>query len=358
MAGIDPSGDLALQPHSFQLAELVEELSSSTPGKRSSYVREVGKLITSQGFGSVSQPGAVALPTAFFVRELAGRATRDLNAGTASEGGDLIAGRMIDVARAARSLLALDAAGVPRIELRSTGPVSFARWNPETSLGGWCAEGGTSSGTDITVSEVTAMPRSAYASVRITRRLRLQTSFDVEQSLLLELAAAGRHTLEHGLLNGESSASKPLGLLHVPGASSVTWAAADYPTRSEVVEMIEAYAAAYGNLSQARFLASSALIAKMLVTESASGTAQFVLAADDATPRLIGVPVIISEAMPADRLLLLDPTQQRLVFWGAPAAIVDRMKYALQGDSELHVYNDCDVVSINPAQICIGKGAA
>ena len=354
MTAKDKNAALVFEPHSFMLSALATDLAN--PISERSYERHVGQMVAER-YPDAIKRGATALPTRHFLRDLIGANTRDLTAGTAATGGDLVFGRMIDVADAARPQNALDVAGVPRLELSATGPVAFPRWVAETSLGGWVAEGGTAGTTNLTVKEVTATPRSAYATVTISRRLSLQTAFDVEQAILRELAAATRATLEDGFINGDGSSNKPLGLLNVSSATTNTWAGAT-PTHAELITQLQNYTENHGRLDQARWLANSDLIARLMAAEATASTGVFRLAMADSQPTILGVPVVISEALPDTRLVLFNPQQARTVYWGAPAAMADRASGMLRGDVRLIVYNDADCVVLHPEQFCIGKAAA
>lgn len=338
------------QVGSYMLSRLVGDLSrpAGSPKVRS-FEHHVCSILRDKGF-EPSQPIAHPLPTRQFVR--------DLGVADATTGGDLVFGRMIDVAAAARPQNALDLAGTPRLELVGNGPVAFTRWVKESSLGGWISEGGQAGAPDLTVKQVNASPKSSYASIRVSRRLLQQSAIDVEQSLLQELSAAVRATFEAGFFTGTGSSSQPLGLLNIPGATVNTnpWAGAT-PTRAEMVTQVENYTTNHGRLDRAAWFASSNLIARLLVQEAASGTGIFNLTIEGARPTILGIRVYISEEMPDDQLLLLDPTLLRMVFWGAPAALVDRMTYDTTGDVVLFLYNDSDLIATFPEQVCISKAA-
>ena len=281
---------------------------------------------------------------------------RALGASSASEGADLIIASVQRVAAAARPQLALDLAGVPRLELRSVGPVSFPAWTPEVTPGGWLGEGATAAENQLTVQDVSASPRSAYAYLDLSRQLQLAVPL-IEGDVLAELGRAVRQVLEVGFINGSGSQNQPLGLLNIPGATRNSWLAAT-PTRAELIEQLQNFSEAHGTLSNARWLLNSDLVGRMLASEAAASTGVFNLAVDNARPNILGVPAIISEAMPDDRLLLINPPSLRQVFWGSPAALSDPFTYDVSGTLRLLIYNDCDIISLYPSQVCIGQGAA
>lgn len=280
---------------------------------------------------------------------------RALGAVTASQGADLIIASVQRVAAAARPQLALDLAGVPRLELRGTGPLTLPSWKPETVPGGWLGHSASGTENQLTVQTANASPRSCYAYLDLSREIQKLVPL-IEGDVLVELGRAVRNVLENGFINGTGSEHQPLGLLRIPGATRNNWAAAT-PTRAELITQLENFSKAHGSLSTARWLLNSDLIARMLASEAAASTGVFNLAIENSRPTILGVPAIISEAMPDDRLLLIEPQSIRQVYWGSPAALSDPYTHDISGSLRLLVYNDADCVSLQPAMVCVGGPA-
>ena len=280
---------------------------------------------------------------------------RALGATSASQGADLIVASVARVAAAARPQLALDVAGVSRLELKGTGPISLPSWVPEVTPGGWIGEGGHAAENQLTVKTVDATPKSCYAYLDLSRELQKAVPM-IEADVLVELARATRNVLEVGFINGLGNQNQPLGLLRTPGASRNSWAAAT-PTRPELITTLQHFSEAHGNLGAARWVLNSDLTARMLASEVAASTGVFNLAIDNARPTILGVPAIISEAMPDNRILLFDPSTVRMVFWNTPSMLADPFTFDTSGTLRLLIYNDCDIVTLQQAQLAIGEGA-
>ena len=288
------------------------------------------------------------LPDAVFARAL--------GAVSASEGADLIIASVQRVAAAARPQLALDLAGVPRLDLRGSGPVTLPSWVPEVTPGGWLAHGANGVENQLTVQTANASPKSCYAYLDLSREIQQLVPM-IEADVLVELGRATRNVLETGFINGSGSESQPLGLLNIPGATRNNWAAST-PTRAELITQLQNFSEAHGSLNTARWMLNSDLIARMLASEAAAQTGVFNLSIENSRPTILGVPAIISEAMPDDRLMLIEPQSIRQVFWGSPAALSDPYTHDVSGTLRLLVFNDADIVSLQPAMVCIGQGAA
>ena len=280
---------------------------------------------------------------------------RALGAVSASEGADLIVASVQRVAAAARPQLALDLAGVPRLELRGTGPITLPSWVPEVTPGGWLSHGANGAENQLTTKTANASPKSCHAYLDLSREL-LKSVPMIEADVLVELGRATRNVLEVGFINGSGSENQPLGLLNIPGATRNSWLGAT-PTRAELIVQLQNFSEAHGNLGNARWLLNSDLIARMLATEAAASTGVFNLAIENARPTILGVPAIISEAMPDDRLMLIDPQTIRMVFWNSPSMLVDPFTFDTSGTLRVLVYNDADCITLQQEQVCIGEAA-
>ena len=323
------------------------------PGFRKGFEARLGDVLAANGLDAatpatpVSRHPQAILPTRALCRALGSDA--------ASTGGDLAVSSVQRVAESARPATALDRAGVIRLEVGAGASIAFPTWDPESTAGSWIAEGGAGYDPDLTVRQVDATMKICSAHITISRRLR-QAVADVEANVLLELQRSVAGVIETGFLNGSGSEHEPLGLCNVPAAHSQTFGAA-VPTRTEIIGMLQKYAAAHGNLSRATWVVGSTLAAALLLAEVTTGSGQFLASiGPNGQPLLAGVPVILSDYMPADKLLLIDPTTIRTVFWGAPYAMLDKFSggMSINGSSCLIVYNACDVVSLQPLQIVVG----
>lgn len=304
------------------------------------------------------RPGAVvSLPTRSAVRV----AKRDLTVGVSSAGGDLAFSTAMAVAAAARPRLVLDQAGVEVVQLTAkAADLTFPRWSPETVPGGWVGEGSSGSELNLETATATASPRQAYAHVELSRQLRKSVA-DVEGAVLGELARAVRGVLETGFLQGIGSESQPLGLCSMVDADTDAQEvnfAGSVPTLPEINDMMAAYLSAHGSYDRAVWIAPSALAVSLLETEKATQTGQFI--AEASLPNglsIQGRPLLVSDYMPAGQMLLFDPSTIRQVFWASPFALLDRYSdnRDLRGDAMLLIYNICDVVSLYPAQVVVGR---
>lgn len=341
---------MKIPPQPYSLARLIEGLSTNRDATPEVLL---GEAMYAPDTDSPQPPLRMGSRSALLPTEGMARA---LGAQSAAGGADLIVASVQRVAAAVRPQNALDVAGVPRLELMGVGPVSLPAWTPEATPGGWLGEGATASENQLTVHTVDVSPKSCYAYLDITRQL-LKAVPLIEADVLYELGRAIRSVLEDGFINGSGSENQPLGLMNLPGATRNTWNGAT-PTRAELIEQLQNYTERFGNLANARWVLNSDLVGRMLAQEVASGTGQFVMQIDpNGRPTCLGVPMVLSEAMPNNRLLLIDPQSLRIAYWASPAALIDPFTFDTSGTLRLLVYNDCDIAALYPELVCIGGAA-
>jgi HK97 family phage major capsid protein len=325
----------------FHLARLLQAMSTGAD----SYEASVCELQLQRNVETDRQSGAVFLPDATL--------TRDLGIGTAADGGDLAAPNgLAAVAAAARPQLVLDRIGCRRLEVVSTGPISMPRWTRST--GGWVQEFGAAAVLNSQVESVTASGRMAAARIGVSRKMLLMAEA-IEPALLAEVERSVADVLEGGFISGSGANSQPHGLIH-QGGGSVTFGAAT-PTHPELLDMLEAYGDADGDLARAVWLLHPSDMADLMKASVAAGSGETVLQWADGAHRIAGLPVHPTRHVSEGKVLLLDPQAVTQVYWGSPQLISDRFSSgkSLSGALELVVLSLADVAVLNPAHVVVGS---
>lgn len=202
---------------------------------------------------------------------------RDLTAGSAAGGGhtvatELMSDNFIDMLR-------------NRMEVMNLGATMMTNLNGNVAIpkqaGGasayWVAESGSPTESAPSFSQVTMTPKTVGAFSDISRKLLLQSSIDVENFVRNELATTLALEIDRAAISGSGSSNQPTGILATSGIGSVaggTNGAA--PTWANMVALETAVAAANADVGTLNYLTNSAVRGKLLTTEKASGTAQFV----------------------------------------------------------------------------------
>ena len=311
-----------------------------------SYETDLAALIQRKAEQSQLVSGAFALPCAAFNTQVGINVVqRDLIAGTATAGGNVVKTGLQAVADAARPPLLLEKVGVQRLEVTNTGTVS---------LPGWIAESGTASQLNTTVQARTAGGKMASARLAISRRMLLQ-SLEIEAHLLREISQAMAAVIEAGLLMGDGTNTAPTGLFNTTGASTQAFAGAT-PTYAELLAMVNTAAAADADLTRCCFLMHPTLFATLLRTSTGVGTGEPIIEFEDNAHRLGGFPVYSTRHVTNGKVLFFDPGFVRSVWWGAPQLIADSYSNgkSLSGAMELVLMNLVDIAVLHPATVVAG----
>ena len=199
---------------------------------------------------------------------------RDLNSADEADlfGEDYRGGDFIDVLRNASSVMSAGARTLNGL----SGDVRIPKKLTAAAAGWIASEGGASSESEMTVGNISMVPRTLGAHTDATRQLLIQSSMDVENLIRDDLAQAIALAIDLAALEGTGSSGQPTGILNTTGVNTVTNFAAANPTFAEVVTLETAVAndnALSGNLA---YILPSAMYGALKTTEKATGTAQFV----------------------------------------------------------------------------------
>lgn len=303
----------------------------------------------------LASPSAYWMPTRAIARQLFG-GKRDLSVGGApSKGGDLAAhGAVLSLAAATRPISVLQASGAQVHEVGNVHSLVIPAWD-ESASGYWITEKQAVTPAGLSISEGTASPHTCGAVQTISRRL-LKQAIDVEAQLTAELKRIVGSTIETGLFQGDGTDGTPLGIERTPGTATVTFASST-PTYAKLVEMVQAYLDQNADPAAMTFFCNPKLLARLMTTEVASSTGNFVAGCIHG-PRqlsLFGVPVAFSNAITDGTVILANPADFHLVYWRSPQLIVNPYTSDTNGDVRVTVLNDLDVVVSRRHSLVIGK---
>lgn len=161
---------------------------------------------------------------------------RDLNVGTATAGGnlvatDLLAGSFIDLLRN-RSVAVRAGATVLN---GLTGNIAIPK-QTGAATAYWVAESGAPTESQQTIGQVTMTPHTVGAYTDFSRRLTLQSSIDIETMVRADLATVIALAIDKAALYGTDANNQPKGLTGQTGINTVAFAAAN-ATFAELVTM-------------------------------------------------------------------------------------------------------------------------
>ncbi len=224
--------------------------------------------------------------------------TRDLNVGTAIDGGNLVAtdlmsGSFIDKLENA---LAVNQAGAT-ILTGLNGNIAIPRQTGGTSHY-WLAESGTPTEASATFDQVALTPKTVGAYTEISRKLIQQSSIAVEGFVQNELALRLALAIDSAAVSGTGASNQPEGILNTTGIGSVAGGTNGLaPTWSHVVQLESAVAndnAAMGNMM---YLTNTKVRGILKETEKFSGGGREIWTGD--TNPLNGYGTVVSNQVPS-----------------------------------------------------------
>lgn len=204
-------------------------------------------------------------------------AYRDLLAGTATDGAELVAtdllsGSFIDVLRNA---LVVRMAGATMLT-DLVGDVAIPR-KTSGSAGGWIStEGGNAAQSDPQFDQVTLSPKTCGVYTEVTRQLLKQSSLSVENLVRMDLAMGLATTIDLAALYGSGASGQPTGVANTTGINAPTAFAAADPTFAEVVALETAVDVDNALMGGLGYITDAAMRGAFKTTEKASSTGQFI----------------------------------------------------------------------------------
>ena len=204
-------------------------------------------------------------------------ATRDLTVGTATAGGNtvatnLLAGSFIDMLRNRMMVRRMGATVLTDL----VGDIAIPRQTGGATCY-WVAESGAPTESQQAFDQVTMSPETIGAFTDISRKLLLQSSIDVEQFVRGDLAKSVALGIDLAAINGSGSSNQPTGILNVSGIGAVVGGTNGLaPTWGNVVDLWSAVAGDNADVGSLGYLTNSKVVGKLMQTEKATGTAQFV----------------------------------------------------------------------------------
>jgi HK97 family phage major capsid protein/HK97 family phage prohead protease len=263
---------------------------------------------------------------------------RDLNVGTASAGGNLVAteldaGSFIDLLRNAS---ALDQAGAT-VLTGLTGNVAIPRQSGAATAY-WVAESGSPTESQQTVDQVSLVPRTVAAYTDFSRRLMIQSSIDVENMVRSDLASVIALKIDAAGLYGTGSNSEPLGLKNTTGIGTEDFAAAA-PTFAEVVALESDVATANALLGTPVYLMNAAMRGNLKTTKKDAGSGIFIMENGEVN----GYRGVLSNQVASGDLWFGNFADLIIGYFSGLDLMVDPYTHSTSGTVRVVAMQDCDI---------------
>ena len=275
---------------------------------------------------------------------------RDLNVGTASAGGNLVAteldaGSFIELLRNAS---ALNQAGATVLN-GLTGNVAIPRQSG-SGTAYWVGESGAPSESQQTIDQVSLTPKTVMAHVDYSRRLMLQSSIDVENMVRGDLATVLALKIDLAGLYGTGSNSEPLGLKLTTGVGTESFAAAT-PTFAEVVGLESDIATANALLGSPVYLMNAAMRGGLKTKAKDAGSGLFVMEGGEVN----GYQGILSNQVESNDLWFGNFADLIIGYFSGLDLMVDPYTNSTSGTVRVVAMQDVDIAVRHPQSFSRGN---
>ena len=275
---------------------------------------------------------------------------RDLNVGTASAGGNLVAteldaGSFIDLLRTAS---ALDQAGAT-VLTGLTGNVAIPRQSG-AGTAYWVAESGAPTESQQTIDQVSLTPKTVAAFTDYSRRLMLQSSIDVENMIRTDLATVLALKIDLSGLYGTGSNSEPLGLKLTTGVGTEDFLA-DAPSFAEVVAMESDLATANALMGSPVYLMNAAMRGNLKTTKKDAGSGIFLMENGEVN----GYRGVLSNQVAANDLWFGNFADLIIGYFSGLDLMVDPYTHSTSGTVRVVAMQDVDIAVRHPESFTRGN---
>ena len=238
-------------------------------------------------------------------RMFAGRMQRDLNIGTTTAGGNLVATELFGSSfiELLRNSMILDRLGITWLK-DLVGNVAIPS-QTGAATGSWVTEGNPPTESQQTIGQVPLTPKTVGAFTDYTRKLLLQASLDVEAFVRADLAMVVGQTIQLAALNGSGSGAEPYGILNTGGIGSVAGGTNGLaPTYDHMVDLETQVANANADAGALAYVTNSKFRGKLRRTqEFASTNGKPVWTSRAGMPgvgEVLGYDAYVTNAMPSN----------------------------------------------------------
>ncbi len=275
-------------------------------------------------------------------------ATRDLNVGTATAGGnlvatDLLSGSFIDLLRNKSAMMQAGVTTLTGLE----GNIAIPR-QTSASTAYWVGEGASPTESQQAFDQVNLTPKTVGAFVDYTRKTLLQSSIDVEAFVKGDLAKVLALEIDRAAIYGSGSSNQPLGLTGTSGIGTQT--ITTYGTFAEYIGMETDVAAANADAGSLRYIVNATARGALKSTEKASNTAQFVWENNE----INGYPALVSNQLANNDALFGDFSQFVVGMWSGLDLTVDPYAGSTSGNIRIIALQDLDFAVKQAGAFCYG----
>lgn len=282
---------------------------------------------------------------------------RDLTAGTATDGAelvatDLLAGQYVDILR--NNMVAMQA-GVQMLP-GLVGNIDIPRQTSATSAAWLASEGANAAESEPQFDQISGTPKDLAAYTEITRRLRQQSTPAAEMIVRNDLFTAIALELDSAVYYGAGSSGEPQGINGDTGVDDPTFSDGTAPTylelKTQLTTMMRANAAA-----NTAYIMSPEMYGTLITTPKQGSGVEGNFIIDPDRNLLFGRPVLVSTQLVANDFVMGDFSQIVMCEWGGVELNVDPYTKALSGTERYIIFKTVDLLNKRPTKFSFHDAA-
>lgn len=194
-----------------------------------------------------------------------------------------------------------------------------------------------------TIAQVTLSPKHAAALTTVSHQLLRQSA--VEDLLRASLTRSVGQLLDAAVLNGSGSSGVPLGILNTSGTNTQ-----DIDGTACLADCLAAIQAIREDGGEPTAWVMSPASATILAGREAASGSGFILTNN----QIAGVPVVVTNSMPASKYILGDWRHAVVGQWGGIEVMADPFSSFNDGRVSLRVRLACDFAMLHRTAFCTG----
>ena len=221
--------------------------------------------------------------------------------------------------------------------------------------GYWIGEGDAPDESTLELGKINLTPKTVGARSKITRKMLVQSSMDVEALVRADLAKAMALAIDRAGYYGSGSANQPLGIANHSGINAVAFAGAQ-PTYAELVEMETQIALDNADVASMAYVGNAAFRGNAKTSLKFPGAA----IAQGGTiwepgNTVNGYRTEVTNQIATGDVFMGNFADLLIAMWGGLQIIVDPYTSSDEGAIKVKVFHDIDFGLRRTQSFCVGR---
>ncbi len=214
------------------------------------------------------------------------------------------------------------------------------------------AEGSAATAADLSLTQLSASPKTATANTSYSRKLLLQSNPSIDSLVMTDLYRQMDIKRDYMGLHGDGVAPNPTGVANTTGVGSVDMSlAVDW---SKIVSFETDIETANADTPSLKWIANPAVKGKLKTTLKASNTGFFLWENNE----MNGYPALWSSNVAAQHLFFGDWSQLMFLEWGVVEIIVDPYTHSTSGIIDVTILDEFDFIVRQPGAFAVSINVA